>query len=652
MKSKNNFLEGLTLQQKEAVTYSGGPLLVLAGPGAGKTKVLTLRIAYILNQTPQEKFKILALTFTNKAAKEMRERVESLVNEQIKRTYIGTFHSYCHDLLRAYGEYVGLNPDFVIFDNHEDLIALLIDAVKERVLKERHGEKEPILIEKFANTRVIENTIPNFYYAYRRLKNKLIGPKELRQNSFLAKKYFEGFIFIFELYQQTLRKNNVLDFSDLLYCAVRLLKENPFVAELQRRIYKHILIDEGQDTNKAQLELIKLLCGKECPNLFMVADEDQLIFEWNDAKFEYLVELKEYYNMEVIQLYESFRCPPEILKIANNLISRNKFRLSGKKPIRTTKSDFYRDKKAVELNNFQTQSEEAEFVVNKIKEISQEIRWIPIQQNNKFCVIARNRYVLNEVIKKLDEKKIPYYVPMLQEKIVSKDINLILDFLKLKVSRNNKISFYKICENLSLNYEDLIEISDFTLFDVAIENLRNIDSELAKAIEKDENGDLKNYLDQIFEIVKNRNSEEIMEDIEFIESLYKDFKNQHKSDDLGEFLNFLAMSSKKEGKGVAILTGHASKGLEFDYIFLISLNQGIWPDYRAIRKAKEGNIRELEEERRNCFVALTRTKKKLFISYVKFKMTRGGNLQSVEPSQFLYEMGLLNKEKELKYETN
>jgi len=646
MRSANKFLDNLTPQQKEAVTYSRGPLLVLAGPGAGKTKVLTLRIAYILNKTSKEKFKVLTLTFTNKAAKEMRERVESLVSEQIKRTYIGTFHSYCHDLLRAYGEHVGLNPDFVIFDDHEDLIALLTDAVKERVLKEIQGKEDPILIEKYANTRIIENTIPGFYYAYRKLKNKLIGPEELR-NGIFKEKYSEDFIFIFELYQQTLRKNNVLDFSDLLYYAVRLLKENPFVADLQRRIYKHILIDEGQDTNKAQLELIKLLCGKECPNLFIVADEDQLIFEWNDAKFEYLVELKEHYNMEVIQLYESFRCPQEILKIANNLISYNKFRLNGKEPIRATQSDIYTDKKTVELNNFQTQSEEAEFVVNKIKEISQEINWIPAQQSNKFCVIARNRYVLNEVIKKLDEENIPYYVPMLQEKIISKDVNLIIDFLKLKVNRNNKISFYRICENLGLDYEDLVEVTDVTLFDIAIENLRKIAPELAEAIGKDENGNLKDYLGQIFEIIKDQDSEEIIEDIKFVENVYEEFKKQHKIANLAEFLNFLAMSSKREGKGVAILTGHASKGLEFDYVFIISLNQGIWPDYRAIREANSGNTRSLEEERRNCFVAITRTKQKLFISYVNFRFTRSG-LQQVQPSQFLYEMGLLNQGKKVR----
>ena len=648
MRTDSEFLNGLTPQQKEAVTYSKGPLLVLAGPGAGKTKVLTLRIVYILNKMSKDKFKILALTFTNKAAKEMRERVELRVPEQIKRTYIGTFHSYCHDLLRAYGEYVGLNSDFVIFDNHEDLIALLIDAVKERVLKERQGKEAPILIEKYANTRIIENTIPGFYYTYRKFKNKLIGPQELG-DKLLEGRYSEDFILIFKLYQQTLRKNNVLDFSDLLYYAVRLLKENPFVTDLQRRVYKHILIDEGQDTNRAQLELIKLLCNKKCPNLFIVADEDQLIFEWNDAKFEYLVELKEHYKMEVIQLYESFRCPQEILEIANNLINQNRFRLSGKEPIRATKGFLQANTKSVELNNFQTQSEEAEFVVSKIKELSHEINWIPIQQNNKFCVIARNRYILNEVMKKLEKEGIPYYAPMLQEKIISRDVNLLIDFLKLKVNRNNKISFYRICENLGLDCEDLVETSGITLFDIAIENLKNINAELAFVLEKVENGNLKDYLNQIFEVIKKQDSEEILEDIEFLESLYKNFKVQKKSNDLREFLNFLAMSSKREGKGVAILTGHASKGLEFDYVFIISLNQGVWPDYRAIRKAEKGDIRELEEERRNCFVAITRTKKKSFISYVDFKSTRSGLQQPVEPSQFLYEMGLLNLGKNVSF---
>jgi len=636
----NEILKNLTESQRAAVTYDKGPLLVLAGPGAGKTKVLTTRIAYILDKTRGEKFKILALTFTNKAAKEMKERVESLVGEEVKRTYIGTFHSFCYELLRSYGEYIDLDPDFVIYDNHDDLITLLIEAVKRRVQDEIEGKEPPFLIEKYENVRVIENIIPSFYYAYTRLKNKLIGPDNH------PSKYSKEFKFIFKLYHQALKKSNVLDFPDLLLYTHRLLRENPFIANHLRTIYRHILIDEGQDTNRAQFELIKLLCGKTCPNLFIVADEDQLIFEWNDAKFEYLVQLQNYYQMEVFQLYESFRCPSKILEVANSLISHNSLRIRDKRPIISYKSE--ESEEVIELNAFETQLDEAEFVVNKISELSNDLNWKMELENNKFCIIARNRYVLTEVIKKFDERKILYYVPMLQEKFVTSDMNFIINMMKLALNENDRVVFYKICDYLEINYEDISnEQGNKSLFEIVIEELQRNNVKLANAIKKIRQGrGLKEYFDKIFENIKNiqKDNEELLEDIKFFKDVYKDFKKEHPlSEDLGEFLNYLALASRKEGKGVAILTGHASKGLEFDYVFIISLNQGIWPDYRALKKAENGKLRELEEERRNCFVALTRTKKKLFISFVKYKMTHYGSLQEVEPSQFLYEMGLLRR---------
>jgi len=638
----NKILKDLTESQKEAITYDKGPLLVLAGPGAGKTKVLTTRIAYILNKTKGEKFKILALTFTNKAAKEMRERVENLVGEEVKRTYIGTFHSFCHELLRSYGEYIDLNSDFMIYDNHDDLITLLIEAVKRRVQDEIEGKELPFLIEKYENVRVIENTIPGFYYAYTKFKNKLIGPDDLPMD-----RYSEDFRFIFQLYQQALKEANVLDFSDLLFYTHRLLRDNSFIANHLRTIYKHVLIDEGQDTNKAQFELIKLLCGKSYTHLFIVADEDQLIFEWNDAKFEYLVELKNYYQMEVIQLYESFRCPSQVLEVANNLITHNRLRISGKKPIVSQKDN--KRGGVIELNRFKTQIDEAAFVTNKIDELLDKFNWEDKSGNNKVCIIARNRYVITEVISQLEKKGIPYYVPMLQEKFVTNDLNFIINMLKLTQNEDDRITFYKICEYLEIDYEEILsEYSNKSLFEIAIEVLKNKNIELAEAIEKKEM-QMREYFDEIFNIIletkHGEENEEIVDDIKFFKDVYRDFKNTHPlSEDLGEFLNYLALASRKEGKGIAILTGHASKGLEFEYVFIISLNQGIWPDYRAVNRAKRGEQRELEEERRNCFVAITRTKKKLFLSYVEFKMTRSGNLQPVEPSQFLYEMGLLSKE--------
>jgi len=646
----NKIIKNLTESQKVAITYNKGPLLVLAGPGAGKTKVLTTRIAYILDKTKSEKFKILALTFTNKAAKEMRERVEDLVGEEVKRTYIGTFHSFCHELLRSYGEYIDLNPDFMIYDNHDDLITLLIEAVKRRVQEEIEGKELPFLIEKYENVRVIESTIPGFYYAYNKFKNKLIGPADLPMD-----RYSVDFKFIFQLYQQALKEANVLDFSDLLFYTHRLLRDNSYIANHLRTIYRHVLIDEGQDTNKAQFELIKLLCGKSYPNLFIVADEDQLIFEWNDAKFEYLVELKNYYQMEVIQLYESFRCPSQVLEVANRLISHNNLRIRGKKPIVSQKND--KKEEAIELNMFETQIEEAEFVTKKINELLDGFNWEDRSENNlenyKVCVIARNRYVITEMIKKLENIGIPYYVPMLQEKFVTKDMNFVINMIKLKHNENDKVTFYKICEYLGINYEEILYGQrERSLFEIVIEKLKRKNTELASALEKgiSQTGiSLSEYFDGIFNAVsgidQGEENDELLDDLKFFRDVYQDFKREHPlSENLGEFLSYLALASRKEGKGVAILTGHASKGLEFENVFIISLNQGIWPDYRAVNKAKKGKERELEEERRNCFVAVTRTKKKLFLSYVEFKMTRSRNLQPVEPSQFLFEMGLLDKD--------
>ena len=636
-------LKGLTDIQKEAVTYDKGPLLVLAGPGAGKTTVLTRRIAYILDKSERERFKILALTFTNKAAKEMRERIEKLFGEEAKRAFIGTFHSFCHELLRAYGQYIGLNLEFTIYDKHEDLIALLIDAVKQRVQEEIEG-KSPltILLERYENARVIENTIPNFYFIYIKLKNKLITPEDLCT----INKYSEDFKLIFKIYQEALREANVLDFSDLILYAYKLLKEKPFIVNHLRRIYKHILIDEGQDTNKAQFELIKILCGESFPNLFIVADEDQLIFEWNDAKLEYLIELYNQYNMSAIQLYESFRCPPKVLEIANNLISYNTLRIPSKKPIASVR-DTSSKNGSIELNRFKTQKEEADFIGNKIIELTEGGK---LCDYNRICVIARNRYVLNEIIKRIDKVDIPHYVPMLQEKFVSREVNFIINMMKLLLNENDRVTFYKICNHLGLNYEEFLEEKfDKSLLEITLEVLKQREHNLWKIFSKfsADKDNFKKYFDELAEFFKNtpQLEEDIQGDIEFFEEVYKSYKREKtfSEESLSDFMSYLALSSRKEGKGVALLTGHASKGLEFEYVFLVSLNQDIWPDYRAINKAQKGKVRELEEERRNCFVAVTRTKKKLFISYVEFKMTRAGNFQSVKPSQFLYEMGLLTK---------
>ena len=629
----SEILNGLNEQQIKAVTYDQGPLLVLAGPGAGKTTVLARRIAYILSKSRGEHFKVLALTFTNKAAKEMKERVEDLVGEEVKRVFIGTFHSFSHDLIRAYGNYVGLSPDFVIYDTPEDSIKLLIDGVRKRVDNERKGDVEPtILSEKYRDVTIIEETMPDFYSTIIKLKNRSIFHDDL---SYVGKMQPEEFGLIYEIYSNELKNASAVDFPDLILYANKLLKEKLFIANQVRKIYKHILIDEGQDTNRAQFELITTICGDYFQNLFIVADEDQLIFEWNDARFEYLVSLIEKYKAETIQLYESYRCPYQVLKVANRLIKHNRIRIETKEELLPKREG---TEESIEVNSFENQDEEAYFICNKIKDLD---------RYANTCVISRNRYILDSLIKKLDEFSIPWYMPMGQERFSSREINLIINLMKLVFNENDKIHWYYIREYFEIDYERIMaEEKEKTL----LQNLMTAgkeNPELESIISilnnfRNSKNNFKTYYDKLKEAIiePNAEDEDLSEDIKLFEDTYQRYTYDRKPEerDLGDFLKYISLSPKKDlkNKGVALLTGHAAKGLEFDYVFLISLNQGIFPDYRA----KEGS-RALEEERRNCFVAITRTKEKLFISYTKFKNTRYG-LRQHEASQFLKEMGLPN----------
>jgi len=630
----SEILNGLNEQQVKAVTYDQGPLLVLAGPGAGKTTVLTKRIAYILSKSKGEHFKVLALTFTNKAAKEMRERVEALVGEEVKRVFIGTFHGFSHELIRAYGNYIGISQDFIIYDKPEDYIKLLIDGVRKRVDKELKGEVEPtILSEKYGgNIRVIEESMPGFYYIIAKLKNRLIFHDEFNQ---IGKNYSEEIKLIFDIYNSELQNVPALDFPDLILDANRLLKEKPFILKQIQKINKHILIDEGQDTNKAQFELITRICGEDFQNLFIVADEDQLIYEWNGARFEYLLSLIEKYKAEKIQLYESYRCPIQVLKAANSLIKYNRIRIDTKEELLPKKEEA---KESIVVNVFENQADESRFVCNKIKELN---------EYTDTCVISRNRYLLNNIEKNLDELSVPCYAPMGQERFSTREMNLIINLMRLVFNEDDKVHFHYIYEYWGIDDDRMIGVGNNktllqSLIDLFGKNI--IPDTILEILNQFKNtkrdfwahyNELKKFI-----IEKDIEDEDLFEDIKLFEETYQRYTYDRETHerDLGDFLNYLSLSPRKdlENKGVALLTGHAAKGLEFNCVFLISMNQGTFPDYRA----KEGS-RALEEERRNCFVAITRAKKKLFISHTQFKDTRYG-LRQHEPSQFLKEMGMIS----------
>jgi DNA helicase-2/ATP-dependent DNA helicase PcrA len=580
-----------------------------------------------LDNSKGERFKLLALTFTKKAAEEMRERVRMLVGDEANRVFIGTFHSFAHDILKSYGAYIGIPSDFVIYEQ-EDLIRLLADTIRERIEKELKGDAEKtILLYKYKNIGIIDNISRSYYNMITKLKSNLITVDDLTKDEI----YPEDLKIIFRLYNDELKKLSAFDFPDLIHYSNKLLKEKLFISKQISRTYKHILIDEGQDTNKSQFELITTIFNKSTQCLFIVADEDQLIFEWNEARFEYLLDLIEKYGAATIQLYESYRCPPKILEAANNLIKNNKIRIATKEELMPKKGS---NVGSIKLVQFENPEREASFISNSINKL---------KAYNETCVISRNRYILENIKLALEKDEIPYYIPINQEKFVSREMNAIINLMRIVFSENDKIHLYHVCEYFYVDYNKMLEVeSDRTLLQYFIEYCKNDPKliNISKVLNRFKNNktNFYKYYTNLKDILINCNinDEDLLEDIKLFEETYQHYIHDNDCEDLGDFLNYLLLSSKRnyQGKGVALLTVHAALGLEFRYVFLMAMNQGIFPDYRA----KKGT-RALEEERRNCFVAITRTKEELFITYTTMRNTKSGS-RVQEPSQFIKEMGL------------
>lgn len=626
----DKILEGLNERQVKVTTYNKGNLVVLAGPGSGKTTVLSRRISYILGNSKGENFKVLALTFTNKAANEMRERIEKMAGDEVKRVFIGTFHSFCYELLRSYGNHIDIPSSFVIYDSPQDYIQLLVDGVRKRIDDELRGnEAENIISQKYTDKAIVEEVASDYYYKIQKLKNKLTYSEGINT---ILESNSEEFRLIYSIYTAELKKYSVLDFQDLLYNSNKLLVEKPFILKQIKRIYKHILIDEGQDTNKSQFELISTICGDNYDNLFIVADEDQLIFEWNDARFEYLASLIKKYNAETIQLYENYRSPPQILKAANNLIKYNQIRVKGKEDIIPKRIV---DGQCIEVRFFDKQDDEALFVCNEIKKLN---------RYSETCVISRNRYTLDRIQACLEDMSIPFYVPMGQDRFLTREMNFIINTLRLVFNENDKVRLYSICDFLGADYEKILgNNAEKTLLqnfiDLYFSQFSNICALLVN-FKNEKNAFFKYYQQLKVTIMKSSvKDEDIESDLSLFEDTYKHYKldRTNETGELGDFLNYVLFSPKNSRqKGVTLLTGHASKGLEFAYVFLISMNQGIFPDYRAT-----SNDRTLEEERRNCYVSITRAKEKLYLSYTQRRQTNFG-LREHSPSQFLKEMGMIS----------
>lgn len=639
-----NAWEKLSLIQRKAAEWNEGPLLVLAGPGSGKTRVLTCRVARILDSNKEQNFRILGLTFTNKAADEMRTRVINFVPGQESRLFLGTFHSFCADVLRQHGIHLNINPNFNIYSQDNDLEAVLNDAVE-------CAKSKSDVISDFD-----KKTLP----VIQRLKAHLVPPEQCGE-AFKDKEFGRRMAIVYASYENELARRNALDFGSLIFKAYQLLTKFPAFAKRYRTVYPHICIDEFQDTNHAQYMLIRALAGDTHKNLFIVADDDQIIYQWNGASHKRLEEFVTDYSPEIIQLPMNYRCPAEVVEIANNLISYNFLRAANKKPLEASRKSFGNDK-IVRLLPYSPDFE------TETTEIAKGIKKYHASELGSVVILARNRRLLEGVEKALQKEGLPAVISQRKNEFESTPFIWLHSILRLANDKRNRRSLEAVCGSFSqlvpinIDPEEVDEQTQANSLGylhhwVKFIREKTSDSLVLEIVDLvarylNESRDFRtfskvaidwfNKLEQSKKLMNSDPANEIFtryhEELSVWEHLMSEIIGTLGSEiTLEAFLQELQMHSKEsliKPNTIILMTIHGAKGKEFDHVYLVGLVEDELPSFQS--KQKGDRSPEMEEERRNCFVAITRTIKTLTLSYAQ--QYRGWPKQ---PSRFLYEMGLL-----------
>ena len=614
-------LSGLNKEQLMAVKHIDGPMLVLAGAGSGKTRVLTNRIAYLIENGVRIE-NILAITFTNKAAKEMKDRVMKLIGMDAKSIQISTFHSLGLRIIKENYARLGYKSNFVILDSDDTL------TVVKKIMKDLN------LNPKFYNARDIRNKISS-------AKNEMMGPQEY------AKVEFDrNIIAVYESYNNKLLINNSVDFDDLLILPIKLFRMYPDVLKYYQDKYKYVLIDEYQDTNEAQYIFTKMLCNNH-KNIFVVGDNDQAIYAFRGANYKNILNFeKDYPNAKVILLEENYRSTQNILDAANSVIKHNK--------MRKDKNLWCNNDIGSKVKYIKTDSdkEECEYVSNKIKElhdsgISYEDMAILYRTN------AQSRLIEEEMLK----NGIPYRIVGSFYFYNRKEIKDLLCYLRLINNHDDDVSLLRVINTpkrgigdktiealtnkANLNKTSLFEAIDGGK-ELAFKNL------ILKMEQECENITLTDMVELVLkesglreELVNEKSLEaEIrLENLEEFKSITKGYEEEYGVISLTDFLNEVSLVSdisehQDSNNKVSLMTIHAVKGLEFDNVFIVGMEEGIFPHYNSIN---EGTLAAIEEERRLCYVAITRAKKNLWMLNARKRMLFG-NTQLNMPSRFMDEI--------------
>ncbi|MGH4052124.1 MAG: DNA helicase PcrA [Clostridium sp.] len=627
----------LNKEQCEAAITVDGPLLILAGAGSGKTRVLTYRIAHMIEDLAIYPSQILSITFTNKAAGEMKDRVRSLVGNIADNMWISTFHSSCVRILRREIDKIGYNKNFTIYDSY-DQKSLIKQCMKELQINEKDLTDSEIL-GKISSA-----------------KNELISPdkfKKENESDYRKNKIADVYV----LYQKRLKANNALDFDDLIFKAVELLKNNKDILDFYHSKFKYIMVDEYQDTNKAQYELIKLLVDKT-ENICVVGDDDQCIYAWRGADVTNILDFeKDYPKAKVVKLEQNYRSCGNILKAANEVIINNSQRKD--KALRTQKDCGEK----INLYRAYTDRDEANFVASQIKKIMKDEN----RSYKDFSILYRMNSQSRIFEESFRKNLIPYRIVGGLKFYDRKEIKDIMAYLKLINNPLDDIALKRIINVPKRNIGDatIQKVQEFAteieqcLYSAVLDvdfipslttrNKSSINkfvslmnsfmakneeisvSELIKTIIADTG-----YLKQL-ENSKEPEDESRVENIKELVSDAVEFEKTSEDKSLLSFLEGVSLGSTTEDPNeivdtVGMMTVHSAKGLEFPVVFMVGMENGIFPGMSSLN-----NFTEMEESRRLCYVAITRAEEKLYITSAESRMIFGRNV-GYQPSDFISEI--------------
>ena len=628
-------LKELNNKQYEAVINTEGPCLVIAGAGSGKTKVLTYKIAYLVGEKKVLPWNILAITFTNKAANEMRERAEALVGDAVKDIWMGTFHSICVRILRKFIDRIGYDSSFIIFDT-SDQKTLVKQCMKELQIDDKTFNERGVLSE-------ISNA-----------KNEMLEPDQYSirvGNDFRKSKIAK----IYELYQKRLKDNNAIDFDDIINFTVKILMENPDVLEYYANKFKYVLVDEYQDTNKSQFTLITLFASMH-GNVTAVGDNDQGIYSFRGADISNILNFeKDFPGTKIIKLEQNYRCTGNILKVANEIIKNNEVKYDKKLWTQNEEGNL---PKVYSADN---EYDEGSYIAEQIEHLRREeyykysdfaVLYRMNTQSRAIEDIFRRENIAYKIIgglkfyERKEIKDIIAYLRLIQNPSDNLSLNRIINEPKRGIGKTSLDNIAQVAtQNNTSMYEVIKNANQYGLNRVYLNSREFVDSIESLIAKKDslKVSDLikqtlsKTGYTKALELENTVEAENRIANLEEFLTVAIEFEDESADNSLSDFLEGITLSSDldnadEEVDSVTLMTLHSAKGLEFPVVFLVGMEEGIFPGYQSMQEPQE-----LEEERRLCYVGVTRAKENLFLTCAK-QRTVFGSTSCNMTSRFLNEI--------------